>query len=328
MALALFAFVFWRDARSEGFGSDKILDTYFLILLGGLIGGKILFREISINYFRYEFLHSPLVLEGVLIGGAVAVYMSVKRNKWSAWKIGDMIAPALAIFQAVLFLGFWVEQKTLWPLMVFGGFVILYFFIRFLKKRHFGSSARFFELKRLNKLTFTGGLFYVYLTGSSVIAILFLAFHANLDSAFWRFQIAFYLVILIVSFFGVRRQLGKRKFKVKAFKGIKDKLLRRSKEIKKVEKDIVQKDPFMQEAQEGFRNLDEEGDEVADLQQHKDLEAQKKLLNQEGKEIEETLEKIKEGKYGICEVCGKKISKARLEAYPTATTCIEHADHS
>lgn len=28
--------------------------------------------------------------------------------------------------------------------------------------------------------------------------------------------------------------------------------------------------------------------------------------------------------YGICEVCGNRIEEARLEADPTATTCIKH----
>lgn len=36
------------------------------------------------------------------------------------------------------------------------------------------------------------------------------------------------------------------------------------------------------------------------------------------------LERIEEKKYGLCEVCGKKIEEDRLEADPAATTCVEH----
>lgn len=36
------------------------------------------------------------------------------------------------------------------------------------------------------------------------------------------------------------------------------------------------------------------------------------------------LSRIEKKKYGICEVCKKKIEEARLEADPAATTCIEH----
>ena len=31
------------------------------------------------------------------------------------------------------------------------------------------------------------------------------------------------------------------------------------------------------------------------------------------------------GTYGTCEVCGEPIDPARLEARPTATTCVRHA---
>ncbi len=37
--------------------------------------------------------------------------------------------------------------------------------------------------------------------------------------------------------------------------------------------------------------------------------------------IEEALEKIEKGAYGICEVCGEEIPDARLEAVPTAALC-------
>ncbi len=42
-------------------------------------------------------------------------------------------------------------------------------------------------------------------------------------------------------------------------------------------------------------------------------------------QVVKALEYLKKGSYGICEVCGVKIEEARLEANPSATTCIEHA---
>ncbi len=36
------------------------------------------------------------------------------------------------------------------------------------------------------------------------------------------------------------------------------------------------------------------------------------------------LENIEEGSYGTCEECGKKIEDARLEASPSASTCMLH----
>lgn len=39
--------------------------------------------------------------------------------------------------------------------------------------------------------------------------------------------------------------------------------------------------------------------------------------------VKEALERIDNGEYGICEVCGGKISEKRLEARPVTTYCIE-----
>lgn len=42
-------------------------------------------------------------------------------------------------------------------------------------------------------------------------------------------------------------------------------------------------------------------------------------------EIDAALERVADGTYGVCEVGGEPIPVARLEARPTARTCIRHA---
>ena len=46
---------------------------------------------------------------------------------------------------------------------------------------------------------------------------------------------------------------------------------------------------------------------------------ERKLL----KKIDEAIEKIDNGTYGICDVCGEEINIKRLEARPVTTMCIE-----
>ncbi len=46
-------------------------------------------------------------------------------------------------------------------------------------------------------------------------------------------------------------------------------------------------------------------------------------LELELKRVNESLKKIKQDKYGICEKCKKPISKGRLEAYPQAKYCLK-----
>jgi DnaK suppressor protein len=41
------------------------------------------------------------------------------------------------------------------------------------------------------------------------------------------------------------------------------------------------------------------------------------------KKIDEALERLSAGTYGICEVCGEEIPLKRLEARPVTTLCIE-----
>ena len=39
-------------------------------------------------------------------------------------------------------------------------------------------------------------------------------------------------------------------------------------------------------------------------------------------EIDEALRRLYRGEYGICEICGKPIARARLEAMPYARLCV------
>lgn len=41
-------------------------------------------------------------------------------------------------------------------------------------------------------------------------------------------------------------------------------------------------------------------------------------------EVDAALERVAAGTYGVCEVCGEQINEARLEARPTARTCVHH----
>ncbi len=42
--------------------------------------------------------------------------------------------------------------------------------------------------------------------------------------------------------------------------------------------------------------------------------------------VESALERIEDGTYGVCEECGSKIPKARLNAIPYAPTCVKCAE--
>jgi RNA polymerase-binding transcription factor DksA len=53
------------------------------------------------------------------------------------------------------------------------------------------------------------------------------------------------------------------------------------------------------------------------------IEMEKGILNKLLMETRLALSKMKIGRYGVCDNCGKRIDRARLEAYPQARYCLD-----
>jgi DnaK suppressor protein len=51
------------------------------------------------------------------------------------------------------------------------------------------------------------------------------------------------------------------------------------------------------------------------------------LLDQNREQVERALERLREGAYGICEGCSRRIPEARLKYQPAATRCVECQSH-
>jgi RNA polymerase-binding protein DksA len=63
-------------------------------------------------------------------------------------------------------------------------------------------------------------------------------------------------------------------------------------------------------------------DLITEQEGHDRLKATKSELEKNLEEVKLALEKTKAGTFGICENCGKEISKERLEIMPTARYCL------
>ena len=77
----------------------------------------------------------------------------------------------------------------------------------------------------------------------------------------------------------------------------------------------------MDERREGspFGKREEEATESMELEKRLAIENRLKALLAE---VERALQKIDQGTYGICDVCGIKIDPARMEALPQAILCL------
>lgn len=78
----------------------------------------------------------------------------------------------------------------------------------------------------------------------------------------------------------------------------------------------------------GHEDIDKtatETDEIADrFEAEEEHEGEVGPLKARRAEVQQALERITNGTFGMCEECGEKIEEARLEANPAAKTCEAH----
>jgi RNA polymerase-binding transcription factor DksA len=90
--------------------------------------------------------------------------------------------------------------------------------------------------------------------------------------------------------------------------------------LKRTKKQLKKDDPFLDGSRATDNSLEEDVDEQIG---HFDNEVKTNFLSRQIAQIRKALTRIKIGKYGICENCGKMIDTDRLAARPEATTCIK-----
>ncbi len=73
-------------------------------------------------------------------------------------------------------------------------------------------------------------------------------------------------------------------------------------------------------------NASDAADIADNIESYESNTAILKPLEVQYNDVKLALDKIKAGKYGICEVSGEQIEKERLEANPAARTCLKHKE--
>ncbi|MFA6185291.1 MAG: TraR/DksA C4-type zinc finger protein [Candidatus Shapirobacteria bacterium] len=95
--------------------------------------------------------------------------------------------------------------------------------------------------------------------------------------------------------------------------------------LKRTKKQLKKDDPFLDENRTTENSLEEDVDEQIG---HFDNEIKTKFLSRQIAQFRTALTRIKIGKYGICEKCGKMIDTDRLAVRAEATTCIKCSKES
>lgn len=92
------------------------------------------------------------------------------------------------------------------------------------------------------------------------------------------------------------------------------------KKLKKTQDSIEEGDPFTDTDRASQNSLEEDVDEQVG---HLHSEVKVKFLVRQIVQIRKALARIKLGKYGLCESCGKIIDTDRLAIKPDATICVK-----
>ena len=114
-------------------------------------------------------------------------------------------------------------------------------------------------------------------------------------------------------------------FPTKTIEFIKNLLIRQQKEVEKNLKEVEEDDPAKSD---GLAEASEPGTDsyIADI--HTKTVVLEEQLKKTDNSIKRALLKIKDGTYGKCEKCGKKIELARLLVMPTAQYCLSDSKKS
>jgi len=109
------------------------------------------------------------------------------------------------------------------------------------------------------------------------------------------------------------------KYPAKVLEPLKNYLTAQRNQLVKQLKELEESDPYNQPDR---TNDNELGEDSYESNEHDQIVALKDQILASLKEVEETLERIKQGSYGFCLNCHQMINTDRLAIKPTAKLCI------
>ena len=96
-----------KRAQRKGIPATQIIDLVFYILLSSILGARILFVLLNLDYYKERLLDTLKIWEGGLVfyGGLIFAFFTVvwflKKNKLPVWKVADILAAPLAFGIAI-----------------------------------------------------------------------------------------------------------------------------------------------------------------------------------------------------------------------------------
>ena len=307
LGLLYWIFIVWYEGRKDGFESDKILDLALSSILIGFLFFYIynlIYKQQSIynpNSFILKFDYE--LTSGLLsfLGSLVPLMFFSKKWNWSKYRLLDIYAMAYSLFIFLFSLGRFLVYLDLIFLLLALLILLLYLWVLRFRGYKYASGVMF-SLFMLFLIAFG----YVFLRKSGYLLIYGLLFILSMFNVFFR----------------SRKSMYKRNLPIEFINKLKSKLMTRDKELKDSQQVLIKEDPYLQQgrAEGNSESMDEA---ILEDYQKSVNDAEVGIVKRLRLQVKKALAAIKIGRYGICEICGMPIDKARLKAYPEATTCIE-----
>lgn len=105
-------FFVWKYIRISKFAEEETFDIVFTAFGGALLVGRLVYGFLHFDEFGFDILHYLLVngypgmsTVGMLLGGAITLYLVCSNKKISIAEFVDYITPSLFLFVAVAELG-------------------------------------------------------------------------------------------------------------------------------------------------------------------------------------------------------------------------------
>lgn len=92
-------------AKKQGYDEESILNMAIIAIVGGVLGGKLLYIITDIK----SIIEEPAILKdfgtgfviyGAIIGGVIGVYIYSRKKHWKLLNIFDLVIPSVALAQA------------------------------------------------------------------------------------------------------------------------------------------------------------------------------------------------------------------------------------
>lgn len=221
-----------RQAKRKGMNPDILLDFALLAIPCGVVGARLYYvifewRQFAANPIRALYIwEGGLAIYGVIIGGLVGALIFCKWKKLNFWRLIDLLAPGVALGQAIGRWGNFFNQEAYGPQITDPQWMWFPFAVRIDATQTIHMATFFYEsvwcfcvfiflMARRNKFKYDGDVFLWY--------ILFYAFERMLieglrQDSLWLIPgsvrvsqlLSFLIIVAVAAFMVVREKRAKQ----------------------------------------------------------------------------------------------------------------------